>query len=378
MQTKSLPYLEDYLEVISGIAGFPYGASHPVTITLARYDVQIVHSMAAQTSQGISLTDRQALLAHKLVVKYRRQLASNGLDLGVHADNAVFRLPVRMVDRTRGIKLQDGLIHIRFPYDDTLLNEIKQSAKNTPGRLQFEPDTKIWIGSVTEPRLIWLLHLVDKYDFQVDDPTAQLIQQVYDCQKQGFRIELVSGSNGLEIVNAESSLIDYVNENLGGFGQDNLVRLIDYSSVLGYTVSPELVNQLSCSPRVQSLLTDRDVHIPLSKPNAIQDIVEYAGISDRWPVFVFENNGIPAEMLEQELAKVFRPEEILYVKAGQRKIPDTTGYRCVYLSHWNSNWDMRIPLLISMTALMVGVRRIQIVQRSEKVVFGTEVVYNQD
>ena len=377
MQTKSLPYLEDYLEVLSGTAGFPYSASQPVVIALARYDVQIVHSMAAQTSQGISLTDRQALLAHKLVVKYRRQLAGQGLDLGVHEHNAVFRLPVRMVDRTRSIKLQDGLIHIRFPYDDTLLNEIKQSAKNTPGRLQFEPDTKVWIGSVTEPRLVWLLHLVDKYDFQVDEPTALLIQQVFDCQQQGYRIELVVGSSGLEIVNAESSLIDYINENLGGFGQDNLLRLIDYSSILGYTVSPELVAQLNDNMRVQSLLTDRDVHIPLSKPNAIQDIVEYANISNRWPIFVFENDGRPTQRVDQELERVFRPEEILYVKVGQRKMPDTTGYRCVYLSHWNSSWNMRIPLLISMTALMVGVRRIQIVQRSEKVVFGTAVVYNQ-
>ena len=381
MQTKSLPYIEDYLEMISGIAGFPYGKASPIIITLARYDIQIVHSMASQTAQGIPLTDRQALLAHKLVVKYRRQLANNGLDLGVHEHNAVFRLPVRFVDRSRDIKSQDGMIQIRFPYDDALVNELKQSAKDTPGSLRFDSVTKMWLATVTEPRLIWLQHLVDKYNFKIDDQTAELIEQVLQAQQQGFKIELVAGENGLEIVNAESSLIDYINENLNGFGIDNLVRLIDNSSILGYTVSDELklYAELKYNASVQNLLLNRDAHLPLSKPNALEDIIAYADVTNRWPIFVFENTlGGPSERVEQELLRVFKPQEILAVRPGQRKMPDVAGYRCVYLHHWNSNWDIQIPLLVSMTALMVGVKKIQIVQRSEKVVFGTEVVYNQD
>jgi hypothetical protein len=96
-------------------------------------------------------------------------------------------------------------------------------------------------------------------------------------------------------------------------------------------------------------------------------------------VFVFEHTSdVPSLKIEQELSRVFKPEEILSVTPGQRKMPDVTGYRCVHLQHWSSGWDLKIPLLVTMTALMVGVKKIQIVQRSEKVVFGTEVVYNQD
>lgn len=381
MQTKSLPYIEDYLELIADVAGFPYGKPNTITVTLARYDVQIVHSMAAQTSQGIPLTDRQALLAHKLVVKYRRQLASNGLDLGVHEDNAVFRLPVRFIDRSRDIKLKDNLIYIRFPYDDALVNELKQSAKDTPGGLRFDVATKMWVATVTEPRLIWLQHLVGKYNFEPDDQIVELIEQVTQAQQLEFKIELIAGENGLEITNAESSLIDYINENLNGFGLDNLVRLIDNSSILGYTVSAELEQyaEFKFGSSVQNLLLNKAAHLPLSKPNALEDIVEYADVSHRWPVFVFENtSSVVSEQVEQELLRVFKPEEILYVKPGQRKMPDVAGYRCVYLHHWSSSWDLKIPLLVTMTALMVGVKKIQIVQRSEKVVFGTEVVYNQD
>ena len=381
MQTKSLPYIEDYLELIAGVARVPYGKAVPVVVTLARYDIQIVHSMAAQTSQGTPLTDRQALLAHKLVIKYRRQLASNGLDLGVHEDNAVFRLPVRFVDRSRDIKLKDDVIYIRFPYDDTLVNELKQSAKDTPGSLRFDVVTKMWVATVTEPRLIWLQHLVGKYNFEPDNQIVELIEQVTQAQHTGFKIELIAGDTGLEIVNAESSLVDYINENLNGFSLDNLVRLIDYSSILGYTVSAELEQyaEFKFGSSVQNLLLNKTTHLPLSKPNAIEDIVEYATVSHRWPVFVFEHTSdVPSLKIEQELLRVFKPEEILSVTPGQRKMPDVTGYRCVHLQHWSSSWDLKIPLLVTMTALMVGVKKIQIVQRSEKVVFGTEVVYNQD
>jgi hypothetical protein len=381
MQTKSLPYIEDYLEVIAGVVGFTYKNLLPVGVTLARYDIQIVHSMAAQTSQGTPLTDRQALLAHKLVVKYRRQLAINGLDLGVHEHNAVFRLPVRFVDRSRDIKLKDNLIYIRFPYDDTLVNELKQSAKDTPGSLRFDVASKMWVATVTEPRLMWLQHLVGKYNFEPDDQIVELIAQVVQAQQLGYKIELIASDTGLEIINAENSLIEYINEKLDGFGVDNLVRLIDNSSILGYTVSAELRQyaELKYSASVQNLLLNKDAHLPLSRPHALEDIVEYAELSHRWPIFVFENtSGGSSEKIKQDLLTVFKPEEILTVRAGQRKMPDVAGYRCVHLDHWSSSWDLHIPLLVTMTALMVGVKKIQIVQRSEKVVFGTEVVYNQD
>jgi hypothetical protein len=150
---------------------------------------------------------------------------------------------------------------------------------------------------------------------------------------------------------------------------------------LGYTVSAELEQyaELKFGSSVQNLLLNKAAHLPLSKPNALEDIIEYADVSRRWPIFVFENtSSVVSDQVEQELLRVFKPEEILYVKPGQRKMPDVAGYRCVYLHHWSSNWDLQIPLLVTMTALMVGVKKIQIVQRSEKVVFGTEVVYNQD
>jgi hypothetical protein len=79
--------VEDYIEVINGdrdaTTGRLYGLfdSRPPIINLARYDVQILDSMSQATQSGRSLTDKQADLAVKIVLKYRKQLERQDIDV---------------------------------------------------------------------------------------------------------------------------------------------------------------------------------------------------------------------------------------------------------------------------------------------------------
>jgi hypothetical protein len=128
MQKKTLPYIEDYLEVL---AGYVTVNGKALQFSLARYDVQIIQSMSQQTTSGIAFTDRQAILAHKLVVKYKRQFANNAIDIGFHEENGHYRQPVRMVDRTRSIRIENGVIHIRFPYESAMIDDLRESPAMT-------------------------------------------------------------------------------------------------------------------------------------------------------------------------------------------------------------------------------------------------------
>ena len=83
------PYVEDYLEYL---AGYEVGMTalimpNMTKISLARYDIQIVNSMANSTMFGTALTDRQAELAVKLILKYRRQFAKLGIDVDAKENN---------------------------------------------------------------------------------------------------------------------------------------------------------------------------------------------------------------------------------------------------------------------------------------------------
>jgi hypothetical protein len=375
MQKKTLPYIEDYIEVL---AGYVTAANSKVlSFNLARYDVQIIQSMCQQTTSGIAFTDRQAILAHKLVVKYKRQFANHALDVGFHEENGHFRQPVRMVDRTRSVRIENGLIHIRFPYETAMIDDLRDSGKLLHGNLKFDKESRSWVAAITEPRLLWLQDLVAKYQFELDDQAQSLLNQVRDAQNQPYQIELRSTADGFEIVNAPQSLTDYVTESLGGFGIHNATTLIDQSSILEYTLDPTIAQQVNLDYNYNQsvLLKNREAHIPLKDGAALDDIFAYAERTQRWPVYIFETVEVVETQIKSLLSKYFTPDQLLIVPAKQRKL-DPTGYKCVYLNNWQTSWSDRIPLLVTMNALMVGPKKQHLIQQSEKVVYCTENVYN--
>jgi hypothetical protein len=166
-------------------------------------------------------------------------------------------------------------------------------------------------------------------------------------------------------------------EHLGGFGLDNATALIDNSSCLGYTVDQKLKQQIgdTYNHNQALLLKNREVHIPLGDGTALDDIVAYADKTQRWPIYIFETVDVVQTQIKSLLSKYFTQDQLLIVSAKQRKL-DTTGYKCVYLTNWQTSWSDRIPLLVTMTALMVGPKKQHIIQQSEKVVYCTENVYN--
>lgn len=85
---KTFPYIEDYLEIINGdrdpATGKIYGlfdSTQPI-VSLARYDVSVLASMSSATQSGRALTDRQAELAVKIILKYQKQLEKLGIGVG--------------------------------------------------------------------------------------------------------------------------------------------------------------------------------------------------------------------------------------------------------------------------------------------------------
>jgi len=372
MTKKTLPHIEDYIEAL---AGFVKIQGTVTNFSLARYDVQIVASFADQTTQGIGYTDKQALLAHKLVVKYKKQFLKYDIDIGMHERNGHYRMPVRIVDRTKSVKLVNGKLQIRFPYDSKLIDHLKESGKNIHGEMKFDKETKVWLMAVTEPRLLWAKDFIDKYQFDVDPSVIDLIKEI-DIEKQNppfeFKLERVDGS--LKILNGEQSLIDYIETNLGGFCDENLVKLIDYSSVLGYTVDNDLIELLKHLNENQiRLLTNRQSHIPLSD-SGIKDVIDYAAITNRWPIYVFETVDVSQGKIIEFLKNSFTADELLEVGTRQRSF-DVTGKKCIYVTNWQYSWsNKKIPILITMMSAMIGSKKQHMLQQADKVVYSTDIL----
>ena len=365
---KTLPYIEDYIDILGCGGALTWPPREPI-IKLARYDTPIVESMAEQVSRGVGFSDRQAVLAHKIVIKYRKQWTSAGYDVTDQVDAPKYRLPIRQLDRRRIINIVDGFIEIRFPYDQDLISRIRAAVSEVPGRLLWDPDRKAWKSAIIEPRIIWAKGFGIDHGFEFGTEFDQAFNQINACPD--YAITLVNTDDGYSIVNAESSLVDYVNEHIGF---DNLIGLIDNSAILGYQISADIIQQQAHSPTVCELLTSQTVNLTFEQDiNDFQQVVDYARLSNRFPIFVYESG---SHRLRDQIESIFDHSQILATAhhlVGEDRLRE---YQVVYFSHWKAI-KYKMPILVTMHTLVIGHRRQQVANRAEKIVYYTQITNNE-
>lgn len=342
--TPTFKYVEEYVEFIAGLrdnSGKALGLfdTVPPPVSLARYDVAVVNSLAEQTgTMNRGYTDKQADLAVKIVTKYRRQLAQ--LTPSVHLPDILdqFKYPRRTVDRTKSIQLQNNHIVMKFPFDTATIDAAKKQGKEGKGAAHFNYDTKKWHLALTESNLNWVVTVGKLKEFDIDASVLDLYEQLLQTESRKFKIELVETESGFAITNAADSLVDYINKHVGGFATDNFLRLADYSELLGYTLSLDLEAKLLATYGETSRLIMGRTQIKKIKNLSFDEIMSYARLVNRLPVYVYDT-GVPKT----------NTEEIRYINK-ERSV------------------DIKAKLLVSTSSLMIGGRKESWRQNAEKVI----------
>lgn len=391
MTKLSFPHVEDYIEIIGGLRDItgkkiPFlGKSPHPTVSLARYDVNIASSFASQSDQGTSYTDRQSELAVKLIEKYRKQLYNLGVDVDPILNNVKFRQPIRIVDRTRSARIIDGHIQLRFPYDKVMVPEVTKASKESRGSFLFDIERKIWRLALTEYNLNWVVAFGQAHQFELDPEIHRLMERILDCEQAGYKIELtVNDAGEVIITNAEDSLLDYIREHIGELNYSNLIRLVDHSAVLGYTVNKDVLEAIKqgFDPIVAGLLEQKESHVRrvelLDQASELFDgLTKYADLTGRWPICVYEPD------LSDRLLKCaqnrFGAENVVRVTATTKpEEVDFTGAKCIYFNKLKRSWPHPIPIFVSTNAMLYGAEKQAIIQLAGKVVYYTATVYNQE
>ena len=372
---KTFPTVEDYLEILAGKRDVVTGAVRASSwigyefkpiVNLARYDVNFLDSVTDTTLNGNSLTDRQAELSVKLVLKYQRQLSNKNIQVQ-NVDPPVYRKPLRIVDRTRSISLQDNKICMKFPYDQNMIQLFRDLGKNGQGSIKFDKESKTWQLNLTEYNVNWAYALAQAHEFVIDPEVKTIMDAITACEQTNYAIELQRTDQQYRVTNAASSLVEYINQHLGGFDLQNRNRLVDHAMVLGYTVAADIVQELEqeLGGSTQLLMTTRNYEFNNSQ-DYVKRVIDYTNTVQRWPIFVF--NPTPNNSLE-EWSQYFSPEEILVVNnrhADAVVIPDNC--RVVY-THKPLKNVSRIPVLISHVGMIVGYEKANMVQAAEKIFY---------
>ena len=378
---KQFNYVEEYLEFIAGIRdvnGKILSRFLPnPPISLARYDIKFVEGVGEQVCSD-ALTDRQAELAIKIITKYERQLSSLGVSIAPVA-NPHYRLPIRNIDRSKRLTVEGNMIHVRFPYNDFMVKDFKNGSKDTQGTTRFNRDLKVWQLALTEYNLNYAMVFAQANQIDIDTQALELMQLILDCEKSQFALELVIEHDRLVITNAAKSLIEYVDTHLGGFDIENALRVIDHAKILGITVNSTLEQAIiaQSNARVYNLMINRDSKLnaqdSVKSAQAFDDIVNYATITNRWPIYLYEPN-LKSDLL-QMASKYFAPENIIVCK--NNTLPENYQQaRVVHITKYNSRWQLNIPLLVTANGMLFGGDKQMLLGCAEKVVYLAHEVYN--
>lgn len=341
-------YVEDYIEFIAGWRDangklLSLFSNVPSPLSLARYDVQIVSSLGEQTALNHKgYTDKQSLLAVKIVDKYRRQLSKLAVPIIVPEAIDQFRHPIRIVDRSKSAYSENDLFAVKFPYDTKLIDAVKAQAKSGNGRIAFDHDKKIWYLAKTESNLNWIMTMKELHQIEVSEELQGLYTQLLEVETRDNKIYLNKITTGYEIVNSDSNLVDYIEQNLGGLGDENVLRLVDAAATLGYDVSPDVKNQacglLGDNQALCSIVNNR-ISVVKKEAISLEAIIEYARLVDRLPLHIY-TTGTPE----------VDTDDIKYLNRGK-------------------NYNVFPKLMVSYTATLIGSKKESWQTNAEKIIY---------
>ena len=379
---RKFPHVEDYLEIINGdkdpatnqYYGI-FGRIDPV-ISLARYDVRVINSMATGVRGGQALTDRQAELACKLILKYRRQLAGLGIDVSP-VESPQYRMQLRSIDRRRLMWIEQDHMILQFSFEPKIVDLVRDLCKESKGSWRFENDNKKqWHIALTEPNFVTVLQLARENNFEIDAKTLEIEQKIQ--QVQPYRTELDMVDEKLSLVNAPDSLLQFVQEKAGDITTDNLIKIVDLANVCHFAISPtveELFISRYKSTRLYNLLRHNHTRYnPDIEKEVLDQLFVYAEVSNRFPIHVYEPD-LSDRLRDKFVLSYFNEEDVLFAPRNNEPI-DTTGKKVVYFTKYRSHWPQDIPLLVTSAGMMHGAEKTLLLQRAEKVVFFAAEVYN--
>ena len=383
-QIYTHPHVEDYMEIIAGYRRPDGKNNHSIftvgesPLSLARYDMKVVPSLAEQSIGGKGYTDKQAKLAAELVVKYERQLFKLGVDITPVKTRPEYRLPLRDIDRSTRVWVEDDIIKLRFPYNIQHIEQVREAGKTSKGKIQFNREQRVQELALTEWNLNWVYAFCQQHGFEIDSTVQDLMDVILAVEQTPYAIELQYKNDVIEITNAPDSLIEYINTHEGGLVADNLFRLIDLAPILGYTIARDIEETVieEFGTRFYSLCANRQLKVdPATSHDLVKAIASYARATNRFPIYVYEPD--LSGRLKTEFNRHF-PGAMMTLDKKVMDTGITEDVRVVYTTKIPRTAIARIPIMVSSAGMLFGGDRQVWIQTAEKVVYFTNEVYNKN
>ena len=217
----SLKFLEDWLLFLGGMVDEQGTAIQDTwrkhkPIKLATYDTKFVESVCNSIRNGVGLTDRQLVLAVKIILKYKRQWTKLGMDPSfLEYKDVPLRLAQREVDRTHAAWIEDQKVHLKFPYDPTIISKLNAVANDLPGNWTWDAVTKKWSFDLLECNIheLTIMKILAGDAWKIDPKLQELMILAGAPETAAVtHPTLALSEQGLILRNCPDSLVDSMQE----------------------------------------------------------------------------------------------------------------------------------------------------------------------
>jgi len=267
--------LEDCLEHLAGMR------ESPVKFTIEQTDFTIMNSIARQCFKGMALTDRQSALMKEKLQTYRDQFVNLDWDFD-YAVNQL-RQPLRSIDRSKYIKLQDNTIVVRFPFNKTDICYIHEFAGTAEG-YHHAKGTHIHYFEYNERNVLNLLNRFTKKDFAIDDELLEIYNKAKFINDNPA--EYLSGiDDNYNLININSKLALTIQEEVGEASVKTFTKLYDRRFRYGFN---HIANLGKDRNTLVHEIASRKEAMHHSKPSteSTQDVLNALWELDRFPLLV--------------------------------------------------------------------------------------------
>lgn len=271
--------IESYLIKLAGIRYTDKAFS------LEEGDKVILSSIARQVNRRVALTDRQYDLVKEKLVKYRDQFEQNGLtQLDLALDN--LSMPLRTIDRSQTITVEDGVIVIKFPFNKKTIKIVDELSSKYRFIYSHERGSNEHRFRLYEPAIYEIVENFRNKKFLIDPSLIELSDEISKIKDK--KDEFTPRVTDQGLVNVDKRAAELLVEEIGEFTEDNSIKYWDRSIRFGYSKTPRVFRSYS---QLTEHLANRQSAIDYVNPEAyyLGEVAEALKSLDRFPLLITFN-----------------------------------------------------------------------------------------
>jgi len=277
-------------------------------------DVTIVTSIARQVSRGMALTDRQYNLMQEKLSVYSKDFKELNFSAALHNT----RQPLRDIDRSKTITIEDDNIKVRFPFSKKLISKINDIIRKVDQRsYSHERSSHEHFFMLTEKNTVLLLDKFIDSSFIIDKQLVEFYNKILEIKTSPLQ-HLPAYHNGM-LYNISDELKDTIKKETN----NDIRKIVDRHRRYGLVnldkrdSTNNILDEIVYRPSSEIIITD-DNH---SLPNIINSI----DALDRFPLLVIAGQGKEHEHVLKTfyaLDGIIKPDEqnVFFRDEGSSKL----------------------------------------------------------